>query len=72
MFNVLFTKCECTFSGSRFHRAGFLESDVVFLEEVVTSPDLGDLHAPVNTLATLQLPAHAKAERHAWPKSADR
>ena len=45
---------------------------MVFLEEVVTSPDLGGQHAPVNTLATLQLPAHAKAERHAWPKSADR
>ena len=49
-----------------------MEDDVVFLEEIVTTPDLGHDHDPVNTYATLQLPHHAKVERHTWPSSSDR
>ena len=60
------------FSGSRFHRVECLDDDMWFLEELVTTPDLGDLHAPVNTYATLQLPYHAKVGRHVWPTSKDR
>ena len=43
-----------------------------FIEEIVTSPELGDDHQPSGTVPTLQLPCHIKAENYAWPTSKDR
>ena len=43
-----------------------------FIEEIVTSPELGDDHQPSGTVPTLQLPCHIKAENYAWPTSRDR
>ena len=60
-------------SGSRFHKVEmFFDDDMWFLEEIITTADLGDSHDPVNIQGTLQLPAHARAARHVWPVSDDR